>query len=144
MFRLRVFLIILAVILAAYSLPGPDHCSGRIPLRKRRPSMPLPQQSRPTRCLPRNSNRPSNTHAFASSCTFVETGWGILQLILLLALGVAARMRNVAVNVSKNRWVQGFTFTFLLLFITSLLNLPLEMVRTPRLGRLRPIGTALG
>jgi Zn-dependent protease with chaperone function len=59
---------------------------------------------------------------------FLETGWGILQLILLLALGVAARMRNVAVNVSKNRWAQGFTFTFLLLFITSLLNLPLDMV----------------
>jgi Zn-dependent protease with chaperone function len=59
---------------------------------------------------------------------FFETGWGILQLILLLALGVAARMRNVAVNVSKNPWVQGFTFTFLLLFFTTLLNLPLDMV----------------
>jgi STE24 endopeptidase len=58
---------------------------------------------------------------------FIETGWGILQLILLLALGIAARMRNVAVNVSKNRWAQGFTFTFLLLFLTTLLNLPLDM-----------------
>ena len=58
---------------------------------------------------------------------FLETGWGILQLILLLALGIGSRIRNVAVNVSNNRWVQGFAFTFLLLFITSLLNLPLDM-----------------
>ena len=58
---------------------------------------------------------------------FVDSGWGILQLILLLALGIAARMRNFAVNISKNRWAQGFLFTFLFLFVTTLLGLPLDM-----------------
>ena len=58
---------------------------------------------------------------------FVETGWGILQLVLLLVLGIAAWMRDVAVKRGANRWVQGFTFFFLLLAITSLLGLPLEM-----------------
>src|ERR1700733_11254146 len=58
---------------------------------------------------------------------FVETGWGILQLLLLLVLGVAAWMRDVAVRRSGNRWVQGFTFFFLFLAITSALGLPLEM-----------------
>jgi STE24 endopeptidase len=58
---------------------------------------------------------------------FLGTGWGILQLILLLALGIAARMRNVAVNISRNRWAQGFLFTFLFLLITTLLGLPLDM-----------------
>ena len=43
---------------------------------------------------------------------FLGSGWGILQLILLLALGVVARMRNVAVNLSRNRWAQGFIFIF--------------------------------
>src|SRR5271155_394895 len=37
---------------------------------------------------------------------FASSGWGILQLILLLGLGIAARMRNFAVNTSKNRWIQ--------------------------------------
>ena len=58
---------------------------------------------------------------------FVDSGWGILQLVLLLGLGIAARMRNVAVNVSKNSWAQGFLFTFLFLLVTTLLGLPLDM-----------------
>jgi len=58
---------------------------------------------------------------------FMESGWGILQLLLLLALGVVAKMRNVAVNLSRNRWIQGFAFTFLLLAVTTLLDLPLDL-----------------
>lgn len=58
---------------------------------------------------------------------FVGSGWGILQLLLLLALGVVAKMRNVAVNLSRNRWIQGFAFTFLLLAVTTLLDLPLDL-----------------
>jgi len=58
---------------------------------------------------------------------FAETGWGILQLLLLLRLGIIARMRNTAVNLSRNRWVQGFAFTFFLLLVTTVLSLPLDM-----------------
>jgi STE24 endopeptidase len=58
---------------------------------------------------------------------FVFTGWGILQLVLLLSLGVAAKMRDVAVGVNGSRWVQGFGFVFLLLVVTSVLNLPLQI-----------------
>lgn len=58
---------------------------------------------------------------------FVETGWGIAQLVLLLVLGVAAWMRDVAVRRSGNRWVQGFTFFFLFLAISTVLELPLDM-----------------
>jgi STE24 endopeptidase len=53
--------------------------------------------------------------------------WGIIVLLLLLQLGVAARMRNVAVNLSRNRWAQGFTFFFLFLLLTTLFSLPLDM-----------------
>jgi Zn-dependent protease with chaperone function len=58
---------------------------------------------------------------------FVGSGWGILQLLLLLALGAVAKMSNVAVNLSRNRWIQGFVFTFLLLAVTTVLDLPLDL-----------------
>jgi STE24 endopeptidase len=53
--------------------------------------------------------------------------WSVLVLFLLLQLGIAARMRNAAVNISKNRWAQGFIFFFLFLLVTSLLGLPLDL-----------------
>jgi STE24 endopeptidase len=53
--------------------------------------------------------------------------WMVLQLMGLLALGGAAKMRDAAVRLSGNRWVQGFGFTFLVLLVTRLLNLPLGM-----------------
>jgi STE24 endopeptidase len=53
--------------------------------------------------------------------------WGIVVLFLILQLGIAARMRNFAVNIFANRWAQGFTFFFLFLFLTTLLSLPLDM-----------------
>jgi STE24 endopeptidase len=58
---------------------------------------------------------------------FAESGWSILQLFLLLTFGIAAWMRDVALRVSANRWVQGFLFTFLFLLITSILTLPLDL-----------------
>jgi STE24 endopeptidase len=56
---------------------------------------------------------------------FVGAGWGILQLVLLLALKVPARLRDVALRVTGNRWGQGFLFTFLLLLVIAVLDLPL-------------------
>jgi STE24 endopeptidase len=58
---------------------------------------------------------------------FVGEGWAILQLVLLLALGVPAGMRNVAENLTKNRWGQGFVFVFLFLLAITLLNVPLRL-----------------
>jgi STE24 endopeptidase len=58
---------------------------------------------------------------------FAGEGWAILHLILLLALKVPARMRNVVENVTKNRWVQCFLFVFLFLLVTTLLNAPLRL-----------------
>jgi STE24 endopeptidase len=58
---------------------------------------------------------------------FVAEGWGILQLVLLLALGVPARMRNVAENLTESRWGQCFVFVFLFLLTITLLNTPLRL-----------------
>src|ERR1700692_5083045 len=51
---------------------------------------------------------------------FVGEGWGILQLVLLLALGVPARIRNVPENMTKHRWGQCFVFAFLFLLLITL------------------------
>lgn len=51
--------------------------------------------------------------------------WSIVSIVLILQLGIAARFRNVAINLSKNRWAQGFTFFFLFLVLSTLLDLPL-------------------
>jgi len=54
-------------------------------------------------------------------------GWGILQLILLLALGVPSRFRNIAESVTKSHWGQCFVFVFLFLLLTALLDAPLRL-----------------
>ncbi len=66
-------------------------------------------------------------HRIRVALDFGATLWGIVVLALVLQLGIAARMRNFAVNISKNRWAQGFTFFFLFLVLTTLLSLPLDM-----------------
>ncbi len=53
--------------------------------------------------------------------------WGIVSIILILQLGIAARIRNVANNLSKNRWAQCFIFFFLFLVLSTLLELPLSI-----------------
>jgi STE24 endopeptidase len=53
--------------------------------------------------------------------------WTVLQLLLILSLGGAARMRDLALGLSRNLWVQGLSFAFLLLLAVFLLNLPLSI-----------------
>jgi STE24 endopeptidase len=60
---------------------------------------------------------------------FLGEGWGILQLVLLLALGVPARMRDGVERLTKSRWAQCFAFVFLLLLLITLLNAPLRAYR---------------
>ncbi len=55
--------------------------------------------------------------------------WGILQLLLLLSLGAIAAMRDRALRLSRNRWLQGYAFLFLFLITTTLLDLPLALYR---------------
>ena len=64
---------------------------------------------------------------------FLAELWPILILLFLLSSGTAARMRNVANNISKNRWLQGLTFSFELLTLFTLLNLPIALYARHRL-----------
>jgi STE24 endopeptidase len=58
---------------------------------------------------------------------FVNTVWGVVQLCLLLWLGAIAWMRDRAVALSTNRWIQCFTFLILFLIANTLLSLPLDI-----------------
>jgi Zn-dependent protease with chaperone function len=58
---------------------------------------------------------------------FGGEGWGILQVILLLAMGVPARMRDAAEKLTENRWGQSFVFAFLFLLAITLLDAPLRV-----------------
>ena len=59
----------------------------------------------------------------------VDTAWGLLTLWLLLKFRIASRMRNVANNLSKNRWAQGAVFLLLLGILLTLLQLPFDLFR---------------
>jgi STE24 endopeptidase len=52
---------------------------------------------------------------------------GVLFVLLILRLGVAARFRNIAEAVSGNRWIQGMIFIPLLFLTLDLLDLPLSI-----------------
>jgi len=52
---------------------------------------------------------------------------GGLFLFLILRLGIAARLRDIAENASEKRWVQGLVFVPLLLVLVDVLDLPVEM-----------------
>jgi Zn-dependent protease with chaperone function len=55
----------------------------------------------------------------------VGTVWALGQLVLILALGWAGRMRDWAVGLGRSRWVQGYGFVFVLLLAMGLMDLPL-------------------
>ena len=63
---------------------------------------------------------------FYDTLYFVRAGWGITSLLLILQLGIAARMQVAALNLSANRWAQGFAFTLQFLLLYTLVKLPLS------------------
>lgn len=58
---------------------------------------------------------------------FANEIWGVVQLLLLLFLGGIAWMRDRAIRLSRNRWIQGYGFLLLFLLAGSLLDLPLDL-----------------
>ncbi len=66
-------------------------------------------------------------HRYRVTMEFADPIWGIVSLLLMLQVGIIARIRNVAVNLSRNRWAQGFAFFFLFLLLTTLFSLPLDL-----------------
>src|SRR5450432_2835573 len=59
---------------------------------------------------------------------FVSVGWGILVLVLMLRLGIVARLRDFAERTTASRFAQSLIFIPTLLLILALLHLPLSIV----------------
>ena len=125
--RLRALLLLLVTLAAAFaasSLRAQTPVETPTPAQTQRQATP----NKPAYSLPPEKLKQAIDYSrIRVILNFLGSGWGILQLILLLSLGIAARMRNFVVNLSRNRWVQGFVFTFLFLLTTTLLGLPLDM-----------------
>jgi STE24 endopeptidase len=58
---------------------------------------------------------------------FVSYVLGVVVLLLVLRLGVAAKLRDYAEGVSANRWLQGLVFVSLLIGILDLCDLPVHL-----------------
>ena len=56
---------------------------------------------------------------------FASVVWSVLEVLLLLATGAVAGMRDRAATWSPQRWLQGFAFVLLFLGALTLLNLPI-------------------
>jgi Zn-dependent protease with chaperone function len=65
---------------------------------------------------------------FYNTLYFVRAAWGFAALLLILQLGIAARLRNWAVRLGPRRSLQGFAFWLGLLTLLALLRLPLNML----------------
>lgn len=58
---------------------------------------------------------------------FISVFYGVIALILILRLGVAAKLRDLAQRWSENRILQSIIFAPLLILLLDLLHLPLRM-----------------
>src|SRR5579862_6162834 len=58
---------------------------------------------------------------------FVSSFLGLLVVFLILRLGVAAKLRDIAESVSDKRWLQCLIFVPLLLLIADFCDLPVSM-----------------
>lgn len=123
MMSIRSTLLLLSLFAASFA-PAVCHAQNSVGAQ----AQPSAQQQKAAYSLPPEKLKQAIDYSHVRvALDFAESGWGILQLVLILALGIAAWMERVAVGASGNRWAQGFLFTFLFLLITSLLMLPLEM-----------------
>ena len=88
---------------------------------------------------PRHSNLPDYTlppatlakarHLASLRVTLHATAilWGLANLLLLLATGAVARMRNAALRLTRFRFLQAYAFLLFFLLARALLNLPLNL-----------------
>lgn len=103
--------------------------STAIPSRTQSPPPAAPQQTRGGEyTLSHERYEKAVTYSRASyAMYFVSVALNVLALVVLLRLGIAAKFRNWAENVSDKRWVQGLIFVPLLVLTVDLVALPLRV-----------------
>jgi Zn-dependent protease with chaperone function len=94
------------------------------------PSAPSPpqQQKNGEYVLSRDRYEKAVTYSRASyTMYFVSVALDVLALLILLHIGIAARFRDWAENVSDKRWIQALVFVPLLVGTVELIALPLRL-----------------
>ncbi len=120
--RVQIFVLFLAGLMTC----APMHAHSETPTEQA--AMAAARQDRTAYVLPPEKLAKAESLSRTENVLhFADEAWGIVSLLLILQLGLAARMRNVTKNLSKNRWAQGATFVFELLVLTTLLELPFSL-----------------
>jgi STE24 endopeptidase len=126
--RLRTLLLLLLTLLPFAAPPAHASVFGDSPTPTEAAAIAAANNDHTAYSLP--PDKLAKAQALSRFRTFSHFGgalWGILSLFLILQLGIAARLRNVAVNVTKNRWTQCFLFFFEFMLLSTLLDLPLSL-----------------
>ncbi|HYL39305.1 MAG TPA: M48 family metallopeptidase [Bryobacteraceae bacterium] len=104
----------------------------RVPLQAQKaPAQATPpaaaqQQATPQYSLPPDKLQKAIEYAQARNWLhFAGALWGVLVLVVILALGLGARFRDWAEAASKRRFVQALIFVPLVVLANDILNLPL-------------------
>jgi STE24 endopeptidase len=110
------------------------------PFAQTAPSSPVPPDTRPAvpsaqrqqkngeYVLSRDRYEKAVTYSRAAyTMYFVSVALDVLTLLVLLRLGIAARFRDWAENVSDKRWIQALVFVPLLVGTVDIIALPLRL-----------------
>ncbi len=121
--RLRTLLLFLFALLplspvAAHAAPTPTQAAAIAAAEHDHTTYSLP---------PEKLAKAQHLEAVRTVTHFGSTFWSILTLFLILQLGIAARIRNVANNLSKNRLAQCAIFFLLFLVLSTILDLPIGL-----------------
>jgi Zn-dependent protease with chaperone function len=99
-----------------------------LPDRRPAPSQPSGQTRTEQYTLSRERYEKAVAYSRAGyTLYFVSYFLGVVFLLLLLRLGVAAKFRDIAESVSDKRWIQGLVFAPLVLGTIDILELPLRI-----------------
>jgi Zn-dependent protease with chaperone function len=122
--RLRTVLLLLVAILALLTAP---HWVGRTTPAEAQALLAAAHDHTAYTLPPAKLKEAAGLFRMRTTLYFAGSVWSILQLVLLLALGVPPRLRDVAVKATSNRLAQCALVTLLLFGIIALLDAPLAI-----------------
>jgi STE24 endopeptidase len=122
-----VLLLVLALPLAAHASETPAEHAANVYAQQELDAAPVHGNIPDYALSPADLAKSQHLGTIRVTLHFVNEIWGIVSLVLLLALGVMAWMQRTATKVSSNRWAQGFIFLVLFLIVDFLLALPLDL-----------------
>ncbi len=120
-------LLVLALPIAAHASETPAEHAANVYAQQELDAAPVHGNIPDYTLSPADLAKSQHLSAIHVTLHFAGEIWGIVSLLLLLALGVMAWMQRTAEKISSNRWAQGYVFLLLFLIANFLVSLPLEL-----------------